>query len=112
MRYVTGNILWDIIFFVFDYKFFKYWWHFAKKNFLHHAWSLCLNTPCQDIVRVLVIACESFLYCVGNITFENLNGKKVKKKGQKDKSGEGCRSETWNKKITIVTSTWTKCVIH
>ena len=70
-------------FFVFDYKFFKYWWHFAKKNFLHHAWSLCLNTPCQDIVRVLVIACESFLYCVGNITFENLNGKKVKKKKDK-----------------------------
>ena len=44
---------------------------------------------------VSVVACESFLYCVGNITFENLNGKKVKKKkGQKDKSGEGCRSET------------------
>ena len=32
---------------------------------------------------VSVVACESFLYCVGNITFENLNGKKVKKKKDK-----------------------------
>ena len=83
MRYVTGNILWDIIFLYLTTNFLNIDDILPKKNFLHHAWSLCLNTPCQDIVRVLVIACESFLYCVGNITFENLNGKKVKKKRTK-----------------------------